>query len=562
MWASLPVGFAQKTEQTITLNGTLLTLKQLMQIVHDGVEVMPSTKAKARVRASHALLLKAADQGIPIYGITTGVGKNKSQKVSRDIRKSFNAALVYAHAAGVGMPIAPKVVRAMMVLRLNAMLSGSTGVRPVVVEILTKMLNAHLTPIMPSVGSIGEGDININVALARAMMGKGEMLLKSGKKIAAWQALKDHGISLLKPTDKDVLSIMSNNIYSEALTAFILTELEQIVKISQLIFCLSLEGLNGNITPFLKHTNQSRPIAVANQTSKAFRQILKGSYLWDQWSFAGNSPQVPNPVYKTRPLQDPLSYRTMAYVLGNLINTQHALQQQWEYQIKASSDNPVVILDAQTKANQYSEKRWYVAVGDTVGAVIPSANFSQIILSNQLQTTAIALSHLSWASANRMVKLSSPEFTGLPLFLKNENDSSFHAFGAIQKIFVALATKNQALAAPISMYTLPIAGDIEDMASNAPLIAQRVLKSIDNLYYILAIELMHASQAVDLRAKIQNLQQKEKRQLPKGQHFKLAARTQFFLKAFRKVVKFREKDAGALSVEIEKAYNFLKKYLR
>ena len=153
------------------------------------------------------------------------------------------------------------------------------------------------------------------------------------------------------------------------------------------------------------------------------------------------------------------------------------------------------------------------------------------------------MSYLSSASAQRTIKLGDPHFTHLSRFLGTEN--TFHAFGAIQKTFVALAVENQELAAPV-MDNFAIAGNIEDVSTNAPRTVQRVGKQIDTFYHILGIEMMHVAQAIDLR-------------LQKNPNLKLSRVTKDFFQQYRKVVPFMKSDR-VLTYDIEKSYSFLKAY--
>jgi histidine ammonia-lyase len=154
------------------------------------------------------------------------------------------------------------------------------------------------------------------------------------------------------------------------------------------------------------------------------------------------------------------------------------------------------------------------------------------------------LGHFSIASAQRTIKLSDPRFTDLSRFLGTKK--SFHAFGAVQKVFVSLAAENKALAYPVSMDFFAVAGDIEDMGTNGPRVVRRNRKMIDNCYYILGLELMHAAQAIDLR-------------IQANPHLKLAPTTKSFLKAFRKKVDFMKEDR-VLTTDIERSYLFLKSF--
>lgn len=443
--------------------------------------------------------------------------------------KEFNRGLIYAHSAGVGPEMSQEVVRAIMVTRLNAMLFGSTGVQPKVAEMYRDFLNNDIVPVIPSRGSVGQADITLITHIGLAMIGEGDVYYQN-KRMSASQALKSAGIEPLVPFAKDSLSILSSNAYSTALAALAVVEMEHSLKTAKLVFALSMEGLNGNIEPFLEDSNIIRPFPMVNKVSKDIREILRGSYLWDKSD--------------TRALQDPLSYRTAAYTLGVVESSLQELQAEIKIQLNSSDDNPAVVLDAQPPSQQYEESSHYIVNGEIRGAVLPTANFSPLPWVISLEEGRITLSHLSNASAQRILKLGDDHFTGLTRFLGTEN--TIHSYGAIQKVFMSLASENQELANPSSLDLGSIAGNIEDVSTNAPRVALHFRTMIDNLYYILGIEMMHAAQAIDLRFK-------------KDPNLKLSEVTKDFWTQYRRIVPFMETDR-VLTYDIEKSYLFLKEY--
>ncbi|MFB8789678.1 MAG: aromatic amino acid ammonia-lyase [Potamolinea sp.] len=531
---------AQSTQQsgTIVLNGNNLTPSDVIKVARNGAKVSLSDAALKRLKTAHELLLLAAKNGQAIYGLTQGVGLNKDQTLvdakgnlsEEVIRRSqeFNRGLIYAHSAGAGPQMSKDVVRAIVVTRLNSILFGSTGVQPKVAQFYQDFLNNDIVPVIPSRGSVGQADITLITHIGLAMIGEGEVYYQD-KKMPASQALKMTGLEPLVPFGKDSLSILSSNAYSAALGALAVGELEHALKISKLIFALSLEAFNGNIEPFLEDANKIRPFPEANQVSREIREMLSGSYLWEK--------------SEERALQDPLSYRTGAYILGAGEHSLKELQEKLKIQLNSSDDNPAVVLDVVPPSTRYEEASKYVNEGGIRGAVIPTANFSPLPWVISFQEAAIALSHLSNASAQRTIKLGDPHFTHLSRFLGTEN--TVHAYGAIQKTFVALAVENQELATPI-IDNFAIAGNIEDVSTNAPRTVQRVRTQIDTLYYILGIEMMHAAQAIDLR-------------LQKNPDLKLSRVTKDFFEQYRRVVPFMKTDR-VLTYDIEKSYSFLKAY--
>lgn len=529
------------TQSTITLDGNNLTPAQVVQVARGGARVSISSTALERVQRSNDVLLLAAREGQKIYGLTAGVGLNKDQAfvdpsggLSEEVialSKTFNRNLLYAHSAGAGPEMEPEVVRAIMVTRLNSILFGATGVQTKVATLYRDFLNNDITPVTPSRGSVGEADITLITHIGLAMIGEGEVYYR-GRKMPASQALTAAGIETLDPWGKDALSILSSNAYSEALAALAIEDFRHLLAMNKLLFALSLEALDGNVEPFLADSLNIRPFPHVGTAAADVRTILEGSYLW-------------NPS-EERALQDPLSFRTGAYTLGALERSLAELEDQLQIQLNSSDDNPAVIIGGSAASNRPEESYFYVEEDGLSGAVIPTANFSPLPWVISLQEAAIALSHASNASAQRTIKLSDPHFTHLSRFLGTEK--TFHAYGAIQKVFASLAAENQSLAQPVSMDLISIAGNIEDLSTNGPRVARRFQEMIDNHYYIMGIELMHAAQATNLR-------------LDKSPETTLATTTQSFFNNYRQSVTFLEVDRP-LSPDIEASYNFLRQHSR
>jgi histidine ammonia-lyase len=446
------------------------------------------------------------------------------------LSQKFNLDLIHAHSAGVGPEMSQHLVRATMVVRLNSMLFGATGAQPKIAAMYRDFLNNNIVPVVPSRGSIGEADITLLSHIGLAMIGEGYVYYK-GKKILARDTLKQAQLKPIILFGKDTLSIISSNAYSAALGAYAVEEMKHILEVAKLVYALSLEALNGNTDPFLQVANTIRPYPSVNQISKDIQNILQGSYLWQKSD--------------ERALQDPLSYRTAADTFGAVLYSLNEIQKQLSIQLNSSDDNPAVVLDVSAPSNRYEESSNYVTDGQGLkGAVIPTANFSPLPWVLAFEQAGIALSHASNSSAQRTAKLANPHFTKLSRFLGTKN--TVHAYGAIQKVFVSLATENHELALPISFDTYAVAGNIEDVATNAPRVVRRIRRMIDNLYYILGIELMHAAQAINLR-------------LQKNPDLKLSNATKQFFTAYRKIVTFMDRDR-VLTPDIENSHNFLKKY--
>ncbi|CAI0700108.1 Histidine ammonia-lyase [Serratia quinivorans] len=536
--AALTFGYSQLGVATVTLDGHSIT-PQMIANVADGEAVAVAPVAINRVTLSHQVLIEAAQNGLKIYGLTVGVGLNKDRpmvdvhgKLTQEVidaSKKFNVGLLHAHSGGIGEPMSIRVARATLVTRLNGLLSGGGGVQPAIVDAYVAFLNKGITPVIPAGGSVGEGDITVISHIGLAMIGEGEVYYQ-GNKMAAMAALQSSQTAAITPYAKDALAILSSNAYSAASGALVLDSLAHLMQVNTLTYALSLQALNGNVSPFLANTLALRPYPEVAAMGKNLRELLVGSSLWQHDD--------------SRPLQDPLSFRSGVYLLAELQRSYQSAYDQLLVQLNSSDDNPGVALGATPPSQRPQEAVGYVNEGKLQGAVLPSANFEPLPWVLAFEQLGLALAHNSLASAQQVVKLNNPAFTGLTRFLGT--DHTVHAFGAMEKPVMMLAMRNKELAMPVSLDYFPVAGDIEDIATNAPSVVERVQQQVDNAYQLLGILLVHDAQAVDLRQQRHN-------------GFTLSAPTAALYTAVRQRVPFIETDRP-LAPDFAAAEQVLRQY--
>jgi histidine ammonia-lyase len=536
--AALTFGYSQLGVATVTLDGHSIT-PQMIANVADGEAVAVAPAAINRVTLSHQVLIEAAQNGLKIYGLTVGVGLNKDRpmvdvhgKLTQEVidaSKKFNVGLLHAHSGGIGEPMSIRLARATLVTRLNGLLSGGGGVQPAIVDAYVAFLNKGITPVIPAGGSVGEGDITVISHIGLAMLGEGEVYYQ-GNKMAAMAALQSSKTPAITPYAKDALAILSSNAYSAASGALALDSLAHLMQVNTLTYALSLQALNGNVSPFLANTLALRPYPEVAAMGKNLRELLVGSSLWQHDD--------------SRPLQDPLSFRSGVYLLAELQRSYQSAYDQLLVQLNSSDDNPGVALGVTPPSQRPQETVGYVNEGKLQGAVLPSANFEPLPWVLAFEQLGLALAHNSLASAQQVVKLNNPAFTGLTRFLGT--DHTVHAFGAMEKPVMMLAMRNKELAMPVSLDYFPVAGDIEDIATNAPSVVERVQQQVDNAYQLLGILLVHDAQAVSLRQQRHN-------------GFTLSAPTAALYTAVRQRVPFIETDRP-LAPDFAAAEQVLRQY--
>lgn len=491
-------------KECITLTGKNLTLREVEMVACQKVKVEIESEVMEHIDECRKIVYELADSETPVYGFNRGVGMNKDREVMGKYFSDYNRNLILAHCVSVGEPAPEVVTRAAILARLNTFLIGCTGIQPDIVLMYKELLNREIHPIIPNKGSIGEGDIGCLSHIGLAIIGEGEVMYR-GERISSREALENEGLTPIVLGPKDGLAIVSSNALSAGKGALVLREIEKLADMLDLVYAMSLEGLRGNVTPLEEKPYEYRGFPGQAESMKRVRELLEDSYLW--------LPGV------TESLQDPLSYRGSCQLHGSLRDALEYTRHYLNLQLNTSDDNPCLLKD---------EKR-----------IISCANYEPTTWVLGFEMLGVALSHVSRNACYRTIKLSNPKFTGLSRFL-TPSDTRVIAYGTIQKTFAALDAENRHLSNPVSADYLSLAGDMEDRGTNSVYVVDKTEKIIDNIWWILAIELMHSAQAIDLR---------KATRLGKG--------TGPAFKKVRETISFLEEDRN-LTKDIEKAYKLLK----
>jgi histidine ammonia-lyase len=449
----------------IVLTGKGLTLELVMDVARRGRNVTVDKDAVRRLNEGRHIVFELMETGTVIYGGNTGVGWNKDLPVERESIAEFNRNFLHSHAAGVGPYASVEETRAALLIRLNTLLVGCTGISPQIPLMISEFINRGIHPMIPERGSVGEADIACLAHLGLALLGEGKVLYR-GKEMPAMKALKAEKLMPIELGAKDGLAITSSNALGSGQAAVTVHEAIELVAAAEIIYCMSLEGFNGNTSPLDPRVHAVHGFNASAESAGRISRYLTGSYL--------HAPQ------NARALQDPLCYRNGAHLYGAASQALDDAAMTLFAHFNHSDDNPCLLAEDHE--------------------IISCANFDSLPLALKLENAALVLSHLSKAACLRAIKLANPVFTGLSRNLTP--GSGTIGFSTIQKTFASLDAEIRLLANPISMDTFSLAGEMEDLSSNAPLVAQKLRKITDNLRYVFAIELILAAQAMDLRGDV------------------------------------------------------------
>lgn len=445
----------------VVLDGASLSIDQVVAAARDPqTEVAIDDDARERLQAGFDLVMGAAAQGVAVYGLTVGVGWNKDRPAFKvedgkrvlddqllDLSRAFNLSQLRAHGAGFGDAMDRDAVRAGMLVRLNQMLTGKTGIQPEVAEMYRQFLIHDIVPVVPERGSLGQADITLAAHIGLAMIGEWQVDYK-GQRMPAAEALADAGLTPVRPVGKDFLSIISSNALTAGQAALLSHDAGLYLERQIVAFALALEGFNGNVAPFLAETTEIRPFPGMVEAATQIRAALQDSYLWQ------NSD--------TRGLQDPLSYRTMAYVMGSAIEANSALQDALTIQINHSDDNPAVLAEHSYDGESSQVASYQVTDG---GAIYPTANFDLLPVADKVEALNLALARMTRSMVMQTIRYENPALTKLSRFLAADDNQGL-AFGALQVPMSALAIEARQLSLPVSLDGLGTSAGIEDVASN------------------------------------------------------------------------------------------------
>lgn len=457
---------------SVTVGSQPLTPQDVVAVARHDARVTVDDDALQRVADTRALIEALADDPQPHYGISTGFGALATTFIAEDRRAQLQASLIRSHAAGTGSEVEREVVRALMLLRLQTLSTGRTGVRPVVVETCAALLNAGITPVVREYGSLGcSGDLAPLSHVALAVMGEGEVRDAAGDRRSAADALAAAGIAPVALREKEGLALINGTDGMLGMLLLALHDLEMLLTTADVSAAISIESQLGTDAVFAADLMALRPQLGQAASAANLRAFLAGSPI----VASHRGPEC------TR-VQDAYSLRCAPQVHGAARDTMTHAAQVAERELASAVDNPVVTVDGRVESN---------------------GNFHGAPVAYVLDFLAIAVADVASMSERRTDRaLDVARSNGLPPFLADEVGVDSGLMIA-QYAAAGIVSELKRLAAPASVDSIPSSAMQEDHVSMGWAGARKLRRSIDGLARVLAIEVLTGCRALDLRAPLE-----------------------------------------------------------
>lgn len=456
----------------VVINSTGMTIDEVIAICRLDAKVVLSDEAISTLAAARAHIDALTVSPEPVYGISTGFGALATRHVAPELRAQLQRSLIRSHAAGIGAPIEREVVRALITLRLKTLCSGRSGVRPIVAQTMAALLNAGITPVVREFGSLGcSGDLAPLAHCALVLMGEGEAVDAKGVNRPVLELLSKEKIAPLELQEKEGLALINGTDGMLGMLILAIADLTMLCDSLDLVAAMSVEALLGTDAVFAPELHQPLRPHPGQAVSAA-----------NMYSALKNSPIVASHLYDDDRVQDAYSLRCAPQVAGAMRDTISHASLVASRELAATVDNPVVLPDGRVSSN---------------------GNFHGAPIGYVLDFLAIAVADLGSMSERRTDRmLDKSRSNGLPPFLADDPGVDSGLMIA-QYVQAALVSDNKRLAVPASVDSIPSSAMQEDHVSMGWSAGRKLRLGIENLTRIIAIELVTAARALDLRAPLQ-----------------------------------------------------------
>jgi histidine ammonia-lyase len=444
------------------MNSTI-TISLLYQTLQKRIDELRNDDSL--VQKSREFVEQALKDGKAHYGINTGFGILANKRISENDLKNLQRNLILSHAVGVGNPIPKEISRLMLQLKIHALGQGFSGISVETFRQLVKFEELDLIPVVPEKGSVGaSGDLAPLAHLCLPLIGLGYIWNEDGtQKLPANEVLEKHGLQPIELQAKDGLALINGTQFMSAYGAYVLEKAQHINKMADLLGAMSLEALQGSITPFDARIHQIRPHSGQIQTAQTVRNLLRDSEILESHRNCGK-------------VQDPYCLRCIPQVHGASKDALNYASQIMEIELNSVTDNPLVFDE---------------------GSILSGGNFHGQPIAMAMDFAAIALAELASISERRTYLLLEGH-DGLPKLLMRETGTN-SGFMIPQYTAAALVSENKVLCHPACVDTIPTSLGQEDHVSMGSISATKLFRVLENVEYVLAIELFTSAQALDFR---------------------------------------------------------------
>jgi histidine ammonia-lyase len=442
-----------------------LTLADLRRLDRDDTPLALAPECRAGVEESRAVIASLVERGTPAYGVNTGVGTLSKRSIEPGDLEELQSRLIFANAAGTGPLLSDSVVRRILLLKINTLATGYSGVRQELIDALIALYNAGVCPCILSKGSVGaSGDLAPLAHLTAALLGEGEVRFR-GESLPAADGLARAGLAPLRLAAKEGVAMLNGTQASTALAVGGLLAAEEVFAAALVAGALSVEAALGQVMPFDRRIHEVRGQRGQIEVSDALRALLSGSAVRDIAAREGR-------------MQDPYSLRCQPQVMGACLDFLRFSAEVLGREVNAVTDNPLVFADARE--------------------VLYGGNFHAEPVGLAADGIALSLSEVGAMAERRIALITDENHSKLPAFLADDSGLN-SGFMTAQITAAALASENKSLTHPASADSIPTTASHEDFVSMATYAARRLEDMADNAAGIVAIELLAAAQGLEFR---------------------------------------------------------------
>lgn len=440
-----------------------LTVQKAVLLAEDGLQGMLSAEVKRKIQNSQQYVQQMVNDGKTVYGVTTGFGILANTRISEEDTATLQYKILQSHSVGVGEPIPTVIAKMMLITKVHALSQGFSGVQLPTVERILWHIENNIIPVVPEKGSVGaSGDLAPLAHLFLPLIGLGEVMYKD-KRYKAQEVLQQFNLKPVELGPKEGLALINGTQFILSFAIKAVQRLHNCLEAADIIGAMSLEALTGTKAPFDERLHQLRPFTGNRLVAQRLRLLLNESAIMKSHMDCGR-------------VQDPYSLRCMPQVHGASRNAWLHLKELTETEANAVTDNPVVLSENDT---------------------ISGGNFHGQSLALPLDYACFAAAEIGNISDRRCYLLLEGKW-GLPMLLMN-NVGLNSGFMIPQYTTAALVSENKTLCFPSSADSIPTSLGQEDHVSMGSISGRKLNRVIDNLEYILAIELLCASQAIEFR---------------------------------------------------------------